>query len=109
MYLKTTGCRSEVCKIIIFLLCRFSIDLLCFIEAIQQKCKCKFIKMIHSMPEVAEYYNSSGEFDVMLKVVTENMDAYDFHVNKLNQEENIGHVQSVFAMCIIKQTHMLVH
>ena len=62
------------------------------------------------MNEVIECYNISGEFDFMLKVVAENMDAYyDFHVNKLSQEENIGHVQSVFVMGIIKQTHVLVH
>ncbi len=70
----------------------------------------KFIKMIQAMPEVVECYNISGEFDFMLKVMAENMDAYyDFHVNKLSQEENIGHVQSVFVMGIIKQTHVLVH
>ena len=70
----------------------------------------KFIKMIQGMPEVVECYNISGEFDFMLKVVTENMDTYyDFHVNKLSEEENIGHVQSVFVMGIIKQTHVLVH
>jgi len=69
----------------------------------------KFIKMIQSMPEVVECYNISGEFDFMLKVMTENMDAYyDFHVNKLSQEENIGHVQSVFVMGVIKDTHVLV-
>jgi len=60
--------------------------------------------------EVVECYNISGEFDFMLKVVAENMDAYyDFHVNKLSQSENIGHVQSVFVMGVIKQTHVLVH
>ena len=70
----------------------------------------KFIKTIQNMPEIIECYNISGEFDFMLKVVAENMDAYyDFHVNKLSQEENIGHVQSVFVMGIIKQTHVLVH
>jgi DNA-binding Lrp family transcriptional regulator len=70
----------------------------------------KFIKLIQSLPEVVECYNISGEFDFMLKVMAENMDAYyDFHVNKLSQEENIGHVQSVFVMGIIKQTHVLVH
>ena len=70
----------------------------------------KFIKMIQNMPEVVECYNISGEFDFMLKVMAENMDAYyDFHVNKLSEEENIGHVQSVFVMGIIKQTHVLVH
>jgi Lrp/AsnC family transcriptional regulator, leucine-responsive regulatory protein len=70
----------------------------------------KFIKQILEMNEVIECYNISGEFDFMLKVVEESMDAYyDFHVNKLSQAENIGHVQSVFVMGIIKQTHVLVH
>jgi len=70
----------------------------------------KFIKLVQSLPEVVECYNISGEFDFMLKVMAENMDAYyNFHVNKLSQEENIGHVQSVFVMGIIKQTHVLVH
>jgi len=65
-----------------------------------------FIKRIHELDEVIECYNISGEFDFMLKVVTENMDTYyDFHVNKLSEAENIGHVQSVFVMGRIKQTH----
>jgi DNA-binding Lrp family transcriptional regulator len=68
-----------------------------------------FIKSILSMPEVVECYNISGEFDFMLKVATENMDTYyDFHVNRLSEAENIGHVQSVFVMGVIKQTHILV-
>jgi Lrp/AsnC family transcriptional regulator, leucine-responsive regulatory protein len=69
----------------------------------------KFIKTINALTEVIECYNISGEFDFMLKVVAENMDAfYNFHVNKLSRSENIGHVQSVFVMGIIKQTHVLV-
>ena len=45
----------------------------------------------------------------MLKVVAEDMNSYyDFHVNKLSQIENMGHVQSVFVIGIIKQTHQLV-
>lgn len=70
----------------------------------------KFIKSILEMNEVLECYSISGEFDFMLKVVAENMDAYyDFHVNKLSQSENIGHVQSVFVMGVVKDTHVLVH
>jgi Lrp/AsnC family transcriptional regulator, leucine-responsive regulatory protein len=69
----------------------------------------KFIKTIQELPEVIECYIISGEFDFMLKVVTENMDAYyDFHVNKLGQVENIGQVQSTFVMGVIKQTHQLI-
>ncbi len=70
----------------------------------------KFIKTIQELNEVIECYNISGEFDFMLKVVSEDMNGYyDFHVNKLSQIENMGHVQSVFVMGIIKQTHQLVY
>ncbi|MEO5890306.1 MAG: Lrp/AsnC family transcriptional regulator [Ferruginibacter sp.] len=69
----------------------------------------KFIERIHELNEVIECYNISGEFDFMLKVVSEDMNAYyDFHVNKLSRIENMGHVQSVFVMGIIKQTHQLI-
>ncbi|MBS1573782.1 MAG: Lrp/AsnC family transcriptional regulator [Bacteroidetes bacterium] len=69
----------------------------------------KFIKSIIEMNEVLECLTISGEFDFMLKVVAENMDDYyHFHINKLSQVENVGNVQSVFVMGIIKQTHQLV-
>ncbi len=69
----------------------------------------KFIQRIQEMNEVIECYNISGEFDFMLKVVAADMDDYyDFHVNKLSQAENIGHVQSVFVMGIVKQTHIII-
>jgi Lrp/AsnC family leucine-responsive transcriptional regulator len=69
----------------------------------------KFIKSILEMPEVIECYNISGVFDFMLKVVAEHMDDYyHFHVNKLSEAENIGHLQSVFVMGVIKETHVLV-
>ena len=69
----------------------------------------KFIQRIQEMSEVIECYNISGEFDFMLKIVTENMDSYyNFHVNKLSQAENIGHVQSVFVMGVVKETQVMV-
>lgn len=69
----------------------------------------KFIKTINQIDEVIECYNISGEFDFMLKVVAEDMNAYyDFHVNKLSSIENMGNVQSVFVMGVIKETHRVV-
>ena len=69
----------------------------------------KFIKTLSEMPEVTEFYIISGAFDFMLKIVVENMDDYyNFHVNKLGQVENIGHVQSTFVMGVVKQTHQLI-
>lgn len=70
----------------------------------------KFIKQIMGMNEVLECLTISGEFDFLLKVVTENMDSYyDFHVNKLSELENVGNVQSVFVMGVVKYTHRLVY
>jgi Lrp/AsnC family leucine-responsive transcriptional regulator len=85
---------------------------ICYVSLMQhnKNAGSKFIKTIQEMNEVVECYNISGEFDFMLKVMVENMEAYyDFHVNKLSEAENIGHVQSVFVMGVIKQTHVLVH
>lgn len=70
----------------------------------------KFIKAILEMEEVVECLTISGEFDFMLKVVSENMDTYyNFHVNKLGEMDNIANVQSVFVMGVVKQTHQLVY
>jgi DNA-binding Lrp family transcriptional regulator len=69
----------------------------------------RFIKTVHELPQIIECYIISGEFDFQLKVAVEDMDAYyDFHVNKLGQVENIGHVQSTFVMGVVKQTHQLI-
>lgn len=69
----------------------------------------KFIKGILEMPEVLECLTISGQFDFMLKVVAANMDEYyDFHVNKLSNIENVGNVQSVFVMGVVKMTQQLV-
>jgi len=68
----------------------------------------KFIKKIQELNEVIECFSISGEFDFMLKVVCEDMNSYyDFHVNKLSEIENVGHLQSIFVMGIIKQTHQV--
>ena len=70
----------------------------------------KFIKTVQDMNEVTECLTISGEFDFLLKVVTENMDTYyDFHVNRLGETENVGNVQTVFVMGVVKMTRQLVY
>ena len=70
----------------------------------------EFIKNINELQEVIECYSISGEFDFMLKVLCKDMNAYyDFHVNKLSQQENMGNVQSVFVMGVIKDTVQLIY
>lgn len=69
----------------------------------------QFINIIQTLPEVIECYSISGEFDFMLKVVAEDMNAYyHFHVHKLSEIKNMGRVQSVFVMGVVKQTHIVV-
>ncbi len=69
----------------------------------------RFVKAINEMNEVLECYSISGEFDFMLKILAEDMNAYyDFHVNRLSEMENIGNVQSVFVMGVVKETHILI-
>ena len=90
---------------------RKGLMVICYISLKEhnKKSGSKFIKTIQELPEVIECYNISGEFDFMLKVVAESMDAYyDFHVNKLGQLDNIGHMQSTFVMGVIKQTHQVI-
>jgi len=84
---------------------------ICYVSLNQhsKKSGTQFIKLINELPEVVECYSISGEFDFMLKIVAEDMNSYyHFHVNKLSQAENIGQVQSVFIMGVVKQTHILV-
>lgn len=88
-----------------------SLMVICYVSLKQhgKNAGAKFIKVINEMNEVIECYSISGEFDFMLKVVCEDMNAYyDFHVNKLSEIENVGHVQSIFVMGIIKQTHQVI-
>src|SRR5260221_6742739 len=74
-----------------------------------KKSGARFIRTVHEIDEITECYIISGEFDFLLKVAVENMDVYyDFHVKKMGEVENIGHVQSTFVMGVVKQTHQLI-
>jgi len=67
-----------------------------------------FIDAVTSFTEVLECYNISGQFDFMLKVVSENMETYhDFYLNKLSMIKGISHTQSIFVMGVLKDTHQL--
>ena len=84
---------------------------ICYVSLRQhdKKAGLKFIQAIQQLHEVTECYSISGEFDFMLKVMAADMAGYyDFHVNKLSQVENMGHVQSIFVMGVVKQTHEIV-
>ncbi|HCY89578.1 MAG TPA: AsnC family transcriptional regulator [Chitinophagaceae bacterium] len=87
---------------------RKGLKVICYVSLKEhnKKAGMAFIKSIQELPEVLECYNISGSFDFMLKVISRDMDDYyHFHVNKLSQIENVGNLQSVFVMGVIKETH----
>lgn len=70
-----------------------------------RKAGADFINAVLEFDEVIECYNISGDFDFMLKIVSESMDSYhSFFVNKLSEVNGIGHSKSTFVMDIIKET-----
>ena len=67
-----------------------------------------FVSVIKDIPQVAECYNISGEFDYLLKIHAPSMKAYnDFLINVLGQVDSIGSIQSSFVMNEIKHSYGL--
>ncbi len=65
----------------------------------------KFEEDIQQFTEVIECYHIGGMFDYLIKVVAEDMDAYqDFVAKKLASVDNIRKVQSSFVMREVKST-----
>lgn len=110
-WMEETGVIKQYATIVDHSKVKKGLMVICYVSLKQHSktAGAKFIKAIHEMEEVIECYNISGEFDFLLKVITENMDTYyDFHVNRLGEIENIGNVQSVFVMGVIKQAQVMV-
>ena len=67
-----------------------------------------FISVIRDIPQVAECYNISGEYDYLLKIQASDMRYYnEFIINVLGNIDSIGSVLSSFVMDEIKNTHAL--
>ena len=62
-----------------------------------------FVSRIQAIPQVAECYNISGEFDYLLKIYAPDMKYYnEFIINVLGTIDSLGSVQSSFVMNEIK-------
>lgn len=67
-----------------------------------------FVSRVKDIPEVAECYNISGDFDYILKIYAPDMQYYnDFLINTLGTIESLGSVQSSFVMNEIKSSYGL--
>lgn len=67
----------------------------------------RFARHAGDMDEVVEFYRMSGEYDYMLKVVVEDMKAFDVFYKKLVAGIELSDVTSSFAMEQIKYTTAL--
>ena len=67
----------------------------------------RFAEMASSMPEVMEFYRMAGDVDYMLRVVVQDMQAYDAFYKKLIAASPLKNVTSRFAMEKIKSTTSL--
>lgn len=65
-----------------------------------------FAEAIGAMPEVAECYNTSGEFDFLLKIHVTDMTVYrNFVLNRLGTIESLASLQSIFVMDELKHEY----
>lgn len=65
-----------------------------------------FMEAIQSIEEITECYNTSGEYDFILKIQTKDMDSYqEFMRTVLGNLDSVGYFYSVFVMKEVKNTH----
>lgn len=68
----------------------------------------EFLEKVAVLDEIMEAYVTGGIFDVILKVVVKDPDAFnDFVTKKLSTIPNISKIQSSFVMRYIKQSTVL--
>ncbi len=62
-----------------------------------------FVAKVKNIPEVAECYNISGEYDYLLKIYAPDMQYYnEFCINVLGTIKSLGSIQSSFVMNPVK-------
>lgn len=65
----------------------------------------KFEKEVKGLSEVLECYHISGDYDYLLKVLVEDMDAFrEFMIKKLTSLKHIGSTHSMFMINEVKHT-----
>ena len=67
-----------------------------------------FATRIRDIPEVTECYNTSGNYDYILKVHARDMKHYqEFVLNKLGTISSLGSLESTFVMDEVKQDYAI--
>ena len=66
----------------------------------------KFVKEINNFPVIIECHRVSGNFDYLLKLVVEDIEAYEsFIISKLTLLPYLGNVQSLITLSTGKETN----
>lgn len=69
----------------------------------------RFEKEVTLLDEVLECYHVSGDYDYILKIYVEDMEAYrEFMVTKLTTLQHIGSTHSTFMIGEVKNTNVIV-
>ncbi|MDA4844165.1 Lrp/AsnC family transcriptional regulator [Hoeflea poritis] len=58
----------------------------------------EFRRIVLNLPEVVDFFRIGGEYDYMIKIVTENMDSYDKVYQRLIEQIELDSVTSHFSM-----------
>lgn len=68
----------------------------------------RIMEAVKSIPEIAECYNISGDYDFLLKIYTRDMKSYQkFLLRILGDIDCIGSLNSSFVLGEVKNTHKL--
>jgi Lrp/AsnC family transcriptional regulator len=66
----------------------------------------KFVRKVNDFPEVVECHRVSGTFDYLLKLIIEDIEAYEtFIITKLTLLPYLGNVQSLITLSTGKETN----
>lgn len=66
----------------------------------------KFVTEINNFPEIAECHRVSGNYDYLLKLIVEDIQAYEtFLISKLTLLPYLGNVQSLITLSTGKETN----
>ncbi len=66
----------------------------------------QFMKAIQQVEEITECYNTSGDYDFMMKIYVRDMKHYqDFVLNTLGEIDSIGSLHSIFVIGEVKNSH----
>ncbi|GGB66903.1 AsnC family transcriptional regulator [Flavobacterium suaedae] len=68
----------------------------------------RFEQEVKKLKEVLECYHVSGDYDYILKIYVDDMDAYrEFMVTKLTTLQHIGSTHSIFMISEVKNTNVI--